>query len=73
MIEPLDINYPWLREGPIRIDTGEGQPHQSASTLPVAPAGSRTTGMYLGELNRFLLFSGGNASCEWTGPEEDRT
>jgi hypothetical protein len=26
--------------------------------------------MYLGELNGFLLFSAGNASLEWTGPEE---
>jgi hypothetical protein len=29
--------------------------------------------MYLGEMNRFLLLSGGNASLEWTGAEEDRT
>jgi hypothetical protein len=73
VIEPPDINYPWLKAGPIRIDTGEGQPHQSSSTLPVAPPGTRTTWMYLGELNRFLLLSGGNASLEWTGPEENRT
>ena len=73
VIEPPDINYPWLKAGPITIDTGEGQPHQSSSTLPVAPAGTRTTWMYLGELNRFLLLSGGNASLEWTGPEENRT
>jgi hypothetical protein len=72
-IEPPDINYPWLKAGPIRIDTGEGQPLQSSSTLSIAPAGTRTTWMYLGELNRFLLFSAGNASLEWTGPEEDRT
>jgi len=71
--KPPDINYPWLKAGPITIDTGEGQPHQSSSTLPVAPAGTRTTWMYLGELNRFLLLSGGNASLEWTGPEENRT
>jgi hypothetical protein len=43
VIEPPDINYPWLKAGPIRIDAGEGQPHQSSSTLPVAPAGTRTT------------------------------
>ena len=72
VIEPPDVNYPWLKPGPIRIDTGEGQPHQSSSTLPVAPAGTRTTWMYLGELNTFLLFSAGNASLEWTGPEVDR-
>jgi hypothetical protein len=73
VIEPPDINYPWLKAGPIRIDTGGGQPHQSSSTLPVAPVGTRTTWMYLGELNGFLLLSGGNASLEWTGPEENRT
>ena len=73
VIEPPDTNYPWLRAGPIKIDTGEGQARQSSSTLPVAPAGARTTWMYLEELNRFLLFSAGNASLEWTGPEIDRT
>src|ERR1700674_3804837 len=46
---------------------------QSSSTLPAAPAGTQTTWMYLGELDRFLLFSAGNASLEWTGPEENRT
>ena len=73
VIEPPDITYPWLKAGRIRIDAGEGQPPQSSSTLPVAPAGTRTTWMYLGELNRFLLFSAGNASLEWTGPQVDRT
>ena len=73
VIEPPDINYPWLKPGCIRIDAGEGQPHQSSSPLPVAPAGTRTTWIYLEELNRFLLFSAGNASLEWAGPEEDRT
>jgi hypothetical protein len=73
VIEPPDINYPWLKAGRIRIDAGGGQPHQSSSTLPVAPAGARTTWMYLGELNRFLLFAARNASLEWTGPEENRT
>jgi len=73
VIEPPDVTYPWLKAGRIRIDAGEGQPPQSSSTLPVAPAGSRTTWMYIGELNRFLLFSAGNASLEWTGPEVDRT
>jgi len=73
VIEPPDVNSPWLKAGRIRIDAGEGQPPQSSSTLPVAPAGTRTTWIYLGELNRFLLFSAGNASLEWTGPEENRT
>jgi hypothetical protein len=73
VIEPPDITYPWLKAGCIRIDAGEGQPPQSSSTLPVAPAGTRTIWMYLGELNRFLLFSAGNASLEWTGPQVDRT
>jgi hypothetical protein len=73
VIEPPDITYPWLNAGRIRIDSGEGQPPQSSSTLPVAPAGTRTTWIYLGELNRFLLFSAGNASLEWTGAEVDRT
>jgi hypothetical protein len=72
VIEPPDVNYPWLKAGRIRIDAGEGQPPQSSSTLPVAPAGTRTTWIYLEELNTFLLFSAGNASLEWTGPEVDR-
>ena len=72
VIEPPDVNYPWLKAGRIRIDAGEGQPPQCSSTLPVAPAGTRTTWMYLGELNTFLLFSAGHASLEWTGPEVDR-
>ena len=73
VIEPPDVNYPWLKAGRIRIDAGEGQPPRSSSILPVAPAGSRTTWMYLGELNTFLLFSAGNAALEWTGLEVDRT
>ena len=73
VIEPPDVNYPWLKAGRIRIDVGEGQPPQSSSTLPAAPAGTQTAWMYLGELNRFLLFSAGSASLEWTGPEENRT
>jgi hypothetical protein len=73
VIEPPDVNYSWLKAGPIRIDTGEGQPPQSSTTLPVAPAGARTTRIYLEELNRFLLFSAGNASLEWTGPEVNRS
>lgn len=72
VIEPPDVNYPWLKAGRIRIDAGEGQPPQSSSTLPVAPPGTRTTWIYLGALNTFLLFSAGNASLEWTGPEVDR-
>jgi hypothetical protein len=72
VIEPPDVNYPWLKAGRIRIDAGEGQPPQSSSTLPVAPAGTRTTWIYLEELSTFLLFSAGNASLEWTGPEVDR-
>ena len=71
VIEPPDVNYPWLKAGRIRIDAGEGQPPQSSSALPVGPAGTRTTWMFLGELNTFLLFSAGNASLEWTGPEVD--
>src|SRR4029450_6602830 len=43
VIEPPDVNYPWLKAGRVRIDAGEGQPPQSSSTLPVAPAGTRTT------------------------------
>jgi hypothetical protein len=73
VIEPPDVNYPWLKAGCIRIDAGEGQPHQTSSALPPAPEGTRTTWMYLGELNTFLLFSAGDASLEWTGPEVNRT
>jgi hypothetical protein len=72
VIEPPDSNYPWLASGPIKIDAGEGQPRESSTTIPDPPAGSSVTWMYLGELNRFLLFCAGNTSLEWTGPEEIR-
>ena len=72
-IDAPDVNYPWLKAGRIRIDAAEGQPPQSSSTLPAAPAGMQTAWMYLEELNRLLLFSARSASLEWTGPEEDRT
>lgn len=52
---------------------GDGQPPQSSSTLPAAPAGMQTAWMYLEELNGLLLFSARSASLEWTGPEENRT
>ncbi|MGH9423339.1 MAG: hypothetical protein ACRD3J_25420 [Thermoanaerobaculia bacterium] len=73
VIEPPDVNYPWLKAGRIAIDAGEGQPPESSTGLPAAPAGARTAWMYLGDLNRFLLFCAGSASLEWTGPEENRT
>jgi hypothetical protein len=72
VIEPPDVNCPWLKAGRVRIDAGEGQPPQSSSTLPIAPAGAWTTWIYLEELNTFLFFSAGNASLEWTGPEVNR-
>src|ERR1700674_5929032 len=28
VLEPPDINYSWLKAGPIRIDAGEGQPRK---------------------------------------------
>src|SRR3977135_1667872 len=52
VIDAPDVKYPSINAGALRIDAGEGQPPQSSSTLPVAPAGTRTTWMYLGELNR---------------------
>ena len=73
VIEPPDISYPWLKPGRIRIDAGDGQPRQSSSALPVVPAGTTISWMYLGELNTFLLLSAGNASLQWTGFEENRT
>jgi hypothetical protein len=73
VIEPPDADYAGAKSGPIRIDAGEGQPRQSSTALPEAPAGTSITWMYLEEMNRFLLFSAGNASLEWTGPEENRT
>jgi len=72
VIEPPDITYPWLKAGRIRIDAGEGQPPQSSSTLPVAPAGTRTTWMYLGRIEQVSALLRWNASLEWTGPEVDR-
>jgi len=73
VIESPDANYPWREPGRIRVDAGEGQPSQSESSLPDAPVGTSIAWMYLGELNRFLLFAAGNASLEWTGPGVNRT
>ena len=73
VIEPPNTGYPWLDAGPIRIDAGEGQPHQSSSALPSAPAGTSISWMYLEQLNRFLLFAAGNVAFEWTGPQENGT
>jgi hypothetical protein len=69
VIEPPDESYPWLEPGTIRIDVGEGQPRQSSTSIPSAPAGASTSWMYINELNSFLLFAAGDASLEWTGPE----
>ena len=71
VIEPPDTNYPWLKAGAVCIDTGEGLPKQSSSKVPVAPKGTETTWVYFREMNRFLLFAGGEASLEWTGPVEN--
>jgi hypothetical protein len=73
VIEPPDINYPWLKAGAITIDTGDGQPTRVQARSRSHRRAPGRTWMYLGVLNRFLLLSGGNASLEWTGPEEDRT
>ena len=72
VIEPPYADYPGAKTGPIGIDAGEGRLRQSSSALPEASAGTSITWMYLEEMNRFLLFSAGNASLEWTGPEENR-
>jgi hypothetical protein len=71
VLEPPDTNYSWKKAGTIRIDTGEGVPKESSSKVPKAPHGASITWMYLEGLNRFLLFAGGEASLEWTGPEEN--
>jgi hypothetical protein len=73
VIEPPDVRYDWLTPGSIKIDVGVGRPSQSASTVPPSPGGNSTSWMYLGEMNRFLLFSAGEVSLDWTGPEENRT
>jgi hypothetical protein len=73
VIEPPDTRYPSSEPGPIRIDAGDGQPRQSASKVPQAPAGTSMSWVYLEQLNGFLLFAAGDASLEWTGPEENRS
>jgi hypothetical protein len=72
VIEPPDNSYPWSKAGRIRIDAGVGQPSQSSSVLPPLSPEMSPAWMYLEELNTFLLFTAGNASVEWTGPEEAR-
>ena len=73
VIEPPDIQYDWLTPGSIKIDVGGGRPSQSTSIVPQSPAGNSPSWMYLGEMNRFLLFSAGEATLDWTGLEENRT
>ena len=73
VVEPPDVDSPSLRAGAHQ----NRRRRRSASAEFNHPSGR--TGGYpddvdvLGELNRFLLFSAGNASLEWTGPEVDRT
>jgi len=62
-----------LDSGAIRIDAGEGRPKQSSTELPDAPANTTVTWVYLDDLNTFLMFAAGEATLEWTGPEEPRT
>ena len=71
VLEPPDTNYPWQKAGTICIDTGEGVPKQSSSKVPNAPEGTAITWMYLKEMNCFLLFAGGEALLEWSGPAEN--
>jgi len=72
VVEPPDSSYPWSKADRISIDAGVGQPKQSSSVLPTVPPDTSPAWIYLEELNAFLLFSAGNASLEWTGPEESR-
>ena len=73
IIESPDPKYPLLESERIRIDAGEGQPAQSSSKIPSAPANTTTIWVYLEEPNTFLLFAAGDASLEWTGAAENRT
>jgi hypothetical protein len=68
VIEPPDLTYPRLKAGPIRIDAGEGQPRQGATALPIAPAGTSTTWMYLGDLNASALARFDPGSLARSGP-----
>jgi len=78
VIEPPDFEspqnggYPWEEPGEIRFDTGEGPVSQSNTILPPAPVGTTANWMYLSDFNRCLFFAAGDATLEWTGPEEDR-
>jgi hypothetical protein len=73
VLEPPTFSYQWNEAGSIRIDAGEGVPSKCSSKIPDAPEGTLTSWMFLVELNAFLLFACGQASLEWTGPEENRT
>jgi hypothetical protein len=73
VIEPPDTGYDWLTPGRVTIDAGPGCPPQSDARLPESPEGNSTSWVYLGEMNRFLLFSASEATLEWIGPEENRT
>ena len=72
IIESPDAKHPSLESGAIRIDAGEGQPAQSKSKLPGAPANTSIIWVYLEEPNTFLLFAAGDASLEWTGAAKNR-
>jgi hypothetical protein len=72
IIEPPDAKHPSPESGTIRIDAGEGQPPQSKSEIPDAPANTSVIWVYLEEPNTFLLIAAGDASLEWTGAAETR-
>lgn len=73
IIESPDENYPWREPGSIRIDVGAGLPPQMSTVPPRATVASTGYWMYLESLNRFLLFSGREASLEWLTPTQLRS
>lgn len=70
-IEPPDIRYDWLVSGAVVVEVGEG-PRKGTYSLPDPPPGTSTIWFYLRQTNSFLYLAAGNASLEWTGPEENR-
>ncbi len=69
VVEPPYARDDWREAGSIRIDTGEGVPDNSKSVVTNVPRGTSTTWIYLSEMNSFIIFAGGSASLEWTGPK----
>ena len=69
IVQAPDARLPWTTSA--TIDTFEGLPKVNPPELPALPEGTSITSMELVHMGACLIFGGGSASLEWTGPEEN--